>query len=132
MKLWFVIFSYSLHSNILFTYLFIIIIIIIITAYVIFTILWEKENLCYCVTFLFRDTIFVIFWWIKWPRNHLFLLWTILESMEKYLKEISYWNKSVKKRVSVWHVKNLHVLSLWFKMPGRLPHISFRMSYQVV
>ena len=83
---------------------------------------------CYFVT-----QLFVVFWWIKWLGNHLFLLWKIHESIKCYLNEISYLNKSVKKKnVSVWHVKIINVRSHWFKSRGSLPHIFFRIPYQVV
>ena len=77
--------------------------------------------------------LFVGFWWIKLLGNHLFLSWTIYESIKCYLNEISYLDKSGKKNsVSAWHVKILNVRSHWFKMPGSLPHIFFRIPYQVV
>ena len=76
--------------------------------------------------------LFVGFWWIKLLGNHLFLSWTIYESIKCYLNEISYLNKSVKKNVSAWHIKISNVRSYWFKMPGSLPHIFFRIPYQLV
>ena len=82
--------------------------------------------------YYFITQLFVVSWWIKWLGNHLFLLWKIHESIKCYLNEISCLKKSVKKNVSAWHFKILHVWSHWFKTPGSLPHIFFRIPYQVV
>ena len=92
--------------------------------------IWESVSAWHCY---FVKQLFVGFWWIRWLENHLFLLWTIHESIKYYLNEILCLNKSVKKKnVSAWHVKILHVWSHWFKTPGSLPHIFFRIPYQVV
>ena len=111
MTLWFVIFSHSLHLNNLIFVLFIRIRLIItikiifMWVYLIMLLCTQKKWIrnvnmrewhCYFVT-----QLFVGFWWIRWLENHLFLLWTIHESIEYHLNEILCLNKSVKKKTLV-------------------------------